>query len=202
MNDKLKLVLHKGTQQRETSLAVQTKAARFEEIVLPHLGAAYNLARWLVHNQADAEDIVQEAYLRAFRSFGGYYGGDSRSWLLTIVRNTCYTWLQQNRLLRTAEPIDDQLDELDPDFADPEVLLQQSADAEMLREALQELPVEFREVMVLREMEELSYKEIANIADLPVGTVMSRLARGRRRLQTLLRNRLGKEVNVELPRNA
>ena len=169
---------------------------------MPHLGAAYNLARWLVHNQADAEDIVQEAYLRAFRSFGGYYGGDSRSWLLTIVRNTCYTWLQQNRLLRTAEPIDDKLDELDPDFADPEVLLQQSADAEMLREALQELPVEFREVMVLREMEELSYKEIANIADLPVGTVMSRLARGRRRLQTLLRNRIGKEVNVELPRNA
>jgi len=180
----------------------QTRAVRFEEIALPHLSAAYNLARWLVHNQDDAEDIVQEAYLRAFKSFSGYYGGDSRSWLLTIVRNTCYTWLQQNRLLRSADPIDDKLDEIDLDVADPEMLLLQSADSKIVRDALQELPVEFREVMVMREMEELSYKEIANIIDVPMGTVMSRLARGRKRLQALLSQRMGKEARIELPRNA
>jgi len=182
-------------------LAVESKTVRFEEIALPHLAAAYNLARWLVHNQQDADDVVQEAYLRAFRSFGGYYGGDSRSWVLTIVRNTCYTWLRQNRLLRTADSIDDKLDELEVDFADPEMLLLQSADTKMVRDALQDLPVEFREVLVMREMEGLSYKEIANIADVPLGTVMSRLARGRKRLQALLANRLGKEVSVELPGN-
>ena len=180
----------------------QTRAVRFEEIALPHLSAAYNLARWLVHNQDDAEDIVQEAYLRAFKSFSGYYGGDSRSWLLTIVRNTCFTWLQQNRLLRLTDPIEDKLDEVGLDFADPEVLLLQSADSKMVRDALQELPIEFREVMVMREMEDLSYKEIANIVDVPIGTVMSRLARGRKRLQELLVKRMGKEARVELRRNA
>jgi RNA polymerase sigma-70 factor, ECF subfamily len=180
-------------------LPEQSKAVRFEEITLQHLGAAYNLARWLVHNQQDAEDVVQEAYLRAFKSFGGYYGGDGRSWLLTIVRNTCYTWLQQNRLLRLADPLEDKLDELGLDFADPEALLMQSADSKMVREALQELPVEFREVVVLREMEGLSYKEIANIADIPIGTVMSRLKRGRTRLHALLVKRMGKEAQLELP---
>ena len=180
----------------------QSKAVRFEEIALPHLGAAYNRARWLVHNQHDAEDLVQEAYLRAFKSFSGYYGGDSRSWLLTIVRNTCYTWLQKNRVLRLADPIEDKLDEVGLDFADPEMLLLQSANSEMVRHALQELSVEFREVVVMREMEGLSYKEIANIVDVPIGTVMSRLARGRKRLQALLANRMGKEARIELPGNA
>ena len=180
----------------------QSKVVRFEEIALPHLTAAYNLARWLVHNESDAEDVVQEAYLRAFKYFSGYYGGDSRSWLLTIVRNTCYTWLQQNRALRLADPIEDKLDEVGLDFADPEVLLLQAVDSQMVRSALQELPVEFREVMVLREMEGLSYKEIANIVDVPLGTVMSRLARGRKRLQELLAQQLGKEVSIELRANA
>ena len=180
----------------------QSKVVRFEEIALPHLTAAYNLARWLVHNESDAEDVVQEAYLRAFKYFSGYYGGDSRSWLLTIVRNTCYTWLQQNRALRLADPIKDKLDEVGLDFADPEVLLLQAVDSQMVRSALQELPVEFREVMVLREMEGLSYKEIANIVDVPLGTVMSRLARGRKRLQELLAQKLGKEVSIELRANA
>ena len=178
------------------------RAGRFEEIALPHLAAAYNLARWLVHNDQDAEDIVQESFMRAFKSFSGYYGGNSRAWLLTIVRNTCYTWLQKNRALSRTEPIEDKLDEIGLDFADPEVLLLRNADAQIVRSSLQELPVEFREVVVLREMEGLSYKEIANVVDLPLGTVMSRLARGRKRLQTLLAARMGKEVSIELSANA
>ena len=165
------------------------------------MAAAYNLARWLVHNEADAEDIVQEAYLRAFKSFSGYYGGDSRAWLLTIVRNTSYTWLQRNRGLRLTDPIGDKLDEVGLDFADPEVLLLQSVDSQIVKHALQELPVEFREVVVLREMEDLSYKDIANIVDIPIGTVMSRLKRGRQRLHALLANRMGKEASIELPGN-
>ena len=180
----------------------QSKVVRFEEIALPHLGAAYNLARWLVHNEDEAQDIVQEAYLRAFKFFSGYHGGDSRAWLLTIVRNTCYTWLQQNRVLRSADPIEDKLDELGMDFSDPEMLLLQSVDSQIVRQALQELPVEFREVVVLREMEGFSYKEIANVVDIPIGTVMSRLKRGRNKLHALLVSRMGKEASIELPRNA
>ena len=183
-------------------MSEQSKSGRFEEIALPHLSAAYNLARWLVHNEHDAEDLVQEAYLRAFKSFGGYYGGNSRSWLLTIVRNTCYTWLQKNRVLHVTESIDDNLDELGLDFADPEMLLMQSIDAQIVRQTLMELPVEFREVVVLREMEGFSYKEIAGVIDLPLGTVMSRLARGRKRLHALLAQRMGKEASIELSANA
>jgi RNA polymerase sigma-70 factor, ECF subfamily len=152
-----------------------------------------------VHNDHDAEDIVQEAYLRAFKFFSGYYGGDSRAWLLAIVRNTCYSWLQKNRLLRLAEPIEEKFEEVGFDFADPEMLFLQSVDAQMVRHALKELPVEFREVVVMREMEGLSYKEIANIVDVPIGTVMSRLARGRKRLQALLAHHMGKETHIELP---
>jgi RNA polymerase sigma factor (sigma-70 family) len=159
-------------------LSDQNKVVRFEEIALPHLGAAYNLARWLVHNEQDAEDIVQEAYLRAFKFISGYYGGDSRAWLLTIVRNTCYSWLEKNRLVRLADPIEDRVDEVGLDFADPEMLFLKDAESQMVRHALQGLPVEFREIVIMREMEGLSYKEIANIVDIPIGTVMSRLAAG------------------------
>ena len=179
----------------------KSKVVRFEEIALPHLGAAYNLARWLIHNEHDAEDVVQEAYLRAFKFFNGYYGGDSRAWLLTIVRNSCYTWLQRNRALRLTEPIEDILDEVGMDFSDPEMLLLQSVDSQIVRQALQDLPVEFREVVVLREMEGLAYKEIANVVDIPIGTVMSRLKRGRERLHSLLAKSMGKEASIELPRN-
>ena len=164
--------------------------------------AAYNLARWLVHNEHDAEDIVQESYLRALRFFSGYYGGDARTWLLTIVRNTSYTWLKKNRLLRLADPIEDKLDELGMDLLDPEVLFLQHLDSQAVRNALQELPVEFREVVVLREMEGLSYKEIANVVDIPIGTVMSRLKRGRERLHKLLASHMGKEASIELSKNA
>ena len=180
----------------------QSTVVRFEEIALQHLSAAYSLARWLVHNEHDAEDLVQEAYLRALKFFSGYYGGDSRAWLLTIVRNTCYTWLQKNRAFQLTESIDDHLEEAGLDFADPEALLLQQVDTQIVRQALQELPVEFREVVVLREMEGLSYKEIAGIVDIPIGTVMSRLKRGRQRLYTVLASRMGKEANVELSANA
>jgi len=172
-------------------LPEETRAVRFEQVVLPHLPAAYNLARWLVRTDQDAEDVVQEAYLRAFKFFDGYRGGESRSWLLTIVRNTCYSWLQRNRARELTDPIDDSHEEALIDFANPELRLLRQTDAQMVHEALAGLPLEFREVMVMREMEELSYKEIAAIADLPIGTVMSRLARGRKRLYSLLAIRMG-----------
>jgi len=136
---------------------------------------------------------VQEAYMRAFRFFGNYRGGDSRSWLLTIVRNTCYTWLQQNRSRELTDPIEDKLDEVEVITENPETLLLQTLDAQRVRQALEELPIEFREVLIMREMEDLSYKQISTMADLPIGTVMSRLARGRRRLRELMVSRESKE---------
>ena len=172
----------------------QSSAGRFEQVVLPHLPAAYNLARWLVRDNADAEDVVQEAYLRAFKFFDGYRGGESRTWLLTIVRNTCYSWLQRNRSRELTDSIDDAPEAATDDFGNPELQLVQNADAQMVQECLAELPLEFREVMVMRELEELSYKEIATIAELPIGTVMSRLARGRKRLHALLAPRMGVET--------
>jgi len=162
------------------------KLARFEQSVLPHLGAAYNLARWLTRNPHDAEDVVQEAYMRAFKFFAGFRGGDSRSWLLTIVRNTCYTWMEQNRPRELATALEPEIHAIESHSPDPEATLLQMASADTLRRALDGLPVEFREVIVLRELEELSYKEIAGICGVPLGTVMSRLARGRKRLQQVL----------------
>ena len=170
----------------------ESHVTRFEQTVLPHLRAAYNLAAWLLPNQADAEDVVQEAYLRAFRFFAGYHGGDSRAWLLTIVRNTSYNWLQQNRSQELAQPIDDQIDLIESGVPNPETSLIQIENSQALRGALADLPIEFREILVLREFEDLSYKEIATIADIPIGTVMSRLARARRRLQQQLASRMNK----------
>jgi RNA polymerase sigma-70 factor, ECF subfamily len=168
--------------------------ARFEDAVLPHLDAAYNLARWLTRNEADAEDVVQEAYLRAFKFFGGFHGSDGRSWLLAIVRNTSYTWLQNNRSPELTVLVDDELHQVESKDLNPDALLQQSADRQMVKQALEELPVEFREVLVLRELEEMSYKQIASITELPIGTVMSRLARGRKRLQSALSSQMNAEV--------
>ncbi len=155
----------------------------FEEIVLPHLGAAYNLARWLVRNDQDAEDLVQEACLRAFKAFHGFHGENSRAWLLVIVRNTCYSWLGRNRIQESMTVFDEEIHTTEEHVRDPESLLLESADAELLRKALEELPLEFREVIILRELEGMSYKEIADLAGIPVGTVMSRLARARQRLE-------------------
>ena len=162
------------------------QAGGFEEVVLPHLDAAYNLARWLVRKPQDAEDIVQEAYLRAFKFFGGYQGGDARSWVLKIVRNTSYSFLEKNRPAELAEEFDEEVHTAVVEQPGAEAALLQSADGRMLREALDELPVNFREVIVLRELEGMSYKEIAEVKGVPMGTVMSSLARAR----TQLRERL------------
>ena len=163
--------------------------------MLPHLSAAYNFARWLLRDESGAEDVVQESYLRALKYFSGYHGGDSRAWLLTIVRNTSYNWLQQNRSRELMNPIDDATEALAATAdANPEMVLLQRIDQDLLRQALTELPIEFREVVILREMEGLSYKEIAALAELPIGTVMSRLARARARLQQRLAGQLNQEI--------
>jgi RNA polymerase sigma factor (sigma-70 family) len=170
------------------------RLARFEQAVIPHLAAAYNLARWLTRNDHDAEDVVQEAYVRACKFFNSFHGGDSRAWLLAIVRRTCYTWLQHNRGHELQAVFDAESHGAEGETANPETLLLRRANQQLLRQALEELPVEFREVIVLRELEGLSYKEIAHIADLPLGTVMSRLARARQRLQQSLAKRIHREV--------
>ena len=165
----------------------------FEEVAMPHLDAAYNLARWFTRNDKDAEDIVQEAYLRALRHFGGFHGGDARPWLLAIVRNTYYTWFRQNRVPERALDFDEEIYMQTSNDLDPEMQLVREADSEMVRRALQSLSEEFREVIVLREFEELSYKQIADVVKVPVGTVMSRLARARGRLKQIITSDLNKE---------
>jgi len=163
------------------------RTRRFEQVALPHLDAAYTLARWLTGRDADAQDVVQDAYLRAFKYFDGFAGGDARAWMLAIVRNTCWSWLGRNRP-RDAVTLEDeeaQAAELEAAVAardDPETALIARGDEALLKQLLAELPVPFREVMVLREIEELSYQEIATVVAIPIGTVMSRLARARRRL--------------------
>lgn len=152
---------------------------------MPHMDAAYNLARWLTSNDADAQDVVQDAFLRAFKFFGGFRGGNSRAWLLRVVRNAFYDWLKRNRGEETKEPFDEELhDTLDE--AAPDTLLLEKADHERLHAAIAGLAVEFREILVLRELEGLSYKEISDVAGVPLGTVMSRLARGREHLRSAL----------------
>jgi RNA polymerase sigma-70 factor, ECF subfamily len=158
----------------------------FEETVLPHLDAAYNLARWLTRNERDAEDVVQEAFLRALRHFRTFKGGDARPWLLAIVRNTYYTWRKHNRLPEEEIAFEDDKHPVAADGSDPEQLLLRETDRQVLRNALQLLPKEFLEVIVLREFEELSYKQIAEVMHVPTGTVMSRLARARKRLLKVL----------------
>jgi RNA polymerase sigma-70 factor, ECF subfamily len=169
------------------------KLGCFEQAVLPHLDSAYNMARWLVRNDQDAEDLVQEACLRALKSFEGFRGGDTRAWLLAIVRNRCYTWLEQNRLREVTTVFDEEIHTAQERSRSPEALLLESADARLVKDALEELPPEFREAIVLRELEGMSYKEIADVAGVPVGTVMSRLARARERLQRRLTNSAKRE---------
>lgn len=160
--------------------------ASFERLLLPHLDAAYNLARWLTHDDQNAEDMVQEAYLRALKAFDGFRGGDGRAWLLSIVRNTCYTWMRQTGPGRLDAVFDEEIHSGESDGLSPEAVLMQSVDRQFVKQALEELPSEFREVLIMRELEGLSYKEIADVVDLPLGTVMSRLARARKRLQLRL----------------
>jgi RNA polymerase sigma-70 factor (ECF subfamily) len=169
-----------------------SKRSRFESSVSPHVNAAYNLARWLTRNEHDAEDVVQEAMLRAFTFFDGFRGVDARSWILKIVRNTCFTWLQANRPGEIAGMAVDELEDPQPPLFcsgstdDPETLALRRTTALQLNSAISAIAAPFREVVVLRDMEGLSYKEIATVIDVPIGTVMSRLARARAELRRIL----------------
>jgi RNA polymerase sigma factor (sigma-70 family) len=172
----------------------------FEQVVLPHLDAAYNLARWLVRNPHDAEDVVQEACLRAVRFFGGYQEGNARAWLLRIVRNTAYTFLEKKCPGDLTEQFDETVHTAETVRPNAEAALLQSAENRMLQEALEGLPVRFRETLILRELEGLPYKEIAEVMNVPIGTVMSSLARGRAQLRETLLAARDKEVQRGLRR--
>ena len=178
--------------QREESHPQKEDLSSFEAVMLPHLDAAHNLARWLLRNEQDAQDVVQEAYLRAFKSFSGFHGSNGRAWLLTIVRNTSYTLLKKNRAVDFTTPFDEEIHVTGHESASPATILEHSEDAELIKEAMDELPAEFREILVLRHQEGLSYKEIADIAQIPPGTVMSRLARARAKLKEYLAARMSK----------
>ena len=152
---------------------------------MPHVDAAYNLARWIVRADHDAQDIVQEACLRAWRGFDAFRGMDGRTWLLTIVRNTSLNHLRRNST-HPAEELPEEIGESDSEACDPQAIAVRAADSQRVKQAIDALPVEYREIVVLREMEEMSYKQISGVTGLPIGTVMSRLARGRKRLRQLL----------------
>jgi len=151
----------------------------FEQEILPHLDAAYNLARWLTRNEQDAQDAVQEAYLRAFRFFPGFRGGNARAWLMKIVRNACYTWLHVNRPLQEATEFDESYFPPDSRVLNPEEVVLQNDSGTLVRKGLKKLSPNFREVLILRELEGMSYREIADITGMPAGTVMSSLSRAR-----------------------
>jgi RNA polymerase sigma-70 factor (ECF subfamily) len=170
--------------------------ARFEQIVLPHLDAAFNLAAWILSSHTDAEDVTQDAMLRAFRFFESFYGGDVRAWLLQIVRNTCYTWLERNRRMKMTDQFDEELHM--QSSATPESIAIAGDARERLTRALETLPPRFREVIVLRELEGCSYKEIAAITSIPIGTVMSSLSRARRQLHSALAEGVKGEGTHEL----
>lgn len=158
---------------------------RFERATLPHLDAAYNLARWLTRDEHAAEDVVQEAFCRAARFFATFRGGDGRTWLLAVVRRASFDWLAKSRAWAAAS-FDEDVHGPGDESLNPEYLAARTADRELLRQALEELPPEFREVVVLRELEGLRYQQIAAVTEVPVGTVMSRLSRARKQLQKRL----------------
>jgi RNA polymerase sigma-70 factor, ECF subfamily len=174
-------------------LADDARNKRFEQAALPHLDAAFSLARWLTRNDQDAEDVVQEAFVRALRFIDSYQGGSGRAWTLAIVRNTCFSWLEKNRPQWLQSGLDVEalpLADESPSGEDPARAALRNADRDMLARALDALPVVFREAIVLRELEDFSYKDMAQMLGVPIGTVMSRLARARR----MLRELLGKEA--------
>jgi RNA polymerase sigma factor (sigma-70 family) len=165
------------------------RAELFEEIMLPHLDAAYNLARWLTRNEQDAQDVVQEAYLRAFRFFDGYRGGDGKAWLLEIVRNTFRTWHRRQARGAGSVPFDEATHSADPPAAAADEAIAGQEQLAILQGCIEALPTEFREVLVLRELEEMSYREITGVTGLAIGTVMSRLSRARKRLEDCVARR-------------
>ena len=164
----------------------------FEAAMLPHLDAAHNLAKWLLRNEHDAQDVVQEAYLRAFKYFDGFHGSNGRTWLLTIVRNTSYTFLRKKGAFDVTT-FDEEIHASGHESVSPATILEHDEDAKLIGAAMEELPAEFREILALRHQEGLSYKEIAEITQIPTGTVMSRLARARAKLRECLVARFGKE---------
>ena len=166
----------------------------FEETVLPHLDAAFNYARWLTRNDAEAEDVVQDACVRAMRFFSSLRDDDARAWLFTIVRNTWYSRVSRLAKVTAGAPLNDERDQWPDNALDPEERLLQQHTVELVRRALEQLPVDFREAIVLREIEGLSYMEIAAVVGVPIGTVMSRLARARERLQTILKPNAPRET--------
>jgi RNA polymerase sigma factor (sigma-70 family) len=180
--------------------APNEKLARFEAAILPHLDAAYNLARWLTRHEQNAEDVVQEAYLRAYQYFDRFQGDTGRAWLLRIVRNTCYTWLDKNRPHQSAVPLNEAGLEIASKAFAPGTKPLVDVHREQLEQALAALSPDLREVVVLRELEQLSYKEIAAVADIPLGTVMSRLARGRQQLHDQLQQTTQAEQSEASPK--
>jgi len=186
----VKFAVLKKTEPAESETA---ELASFEEAMLPHLDAAHNLARWLTRNEQDAQDVVQEAYLRAFRSFAGFRGSNGRAWLLTIVRNTSYTLLKKNRAVDLTTTFDEKIHTVGRESVSPATILQHAEDTELIRNAMEELPAEFREILSLRHQESLSYNEIGDILKIPIGTVMSRLARARGKLKEYLAARISQE---------
>ena len=169
---------------------------RFEQLVLPHLDAAFNLARWLLRSKADAEDVAQEAMLRSYKFFPSFRGGDARAWLLRIVRNTCYSWMEKNSREGNMTEFDEEFH--GPASPTPEEAAIAGQDRARLTRALESLSPRAREALVLRELEGCSYKEIAAITSIPIGTVMSSLSRARRQLLAALVNLAHEEANREL----
>jgi RNA polymerase sigma-70 factor (ECF subfamily) len=183
----------KTTDLIKESHAEKDDLMSFEALMLPHLHAAHNLTKWLLRNEQDAQDIVQEAFLRAFKSFGGFRGSNGRTWLLTIVRNTAYTLLKKNRAVDLATTFDEEVHASGDESLSPATILEHAEDAELTRKAMDALPVEFREILALRHQEDLSYQEIGDILKIPIGTVMSRLARARAKLKGCLAAQIGNE---------
>ena len=176
-----------------------SRPARMEQVLMPHLDAAYNLARWITRNDHDAEDVVQEAFVRAMRYFKSLQGVEARGWMLGIVRNTAYSWLEKNRPAEIVAVDDELLADLAAESREatggddnPEVVMLRGANRLVVNQAIEALPVAYREVIVMREIEDLSYKEIAQVASLPIGTVMSRLARAREMLRRSIEARMRK----------
>ncbi len=166
------------------------KLALFEETIVPHLDAAYNLARWLARNDHDAEDIVQAASLRALRYFDGFKGGDGKAWLLAVVRNTWVTWNRRQKGPAAMVAFDERTHGRDNLQVDAESKVLQQAKLGSMHDCLETLASEYREVLVLRELEEMSYKDIAEVVSVPIGTVMSRLSRARSRLADCVTGRM------------
>src|SRR5246127_2350978 len=185
----------------EQGAAQEHELVSFEAMMLPHLDAAHNLARWLMRNEQDAQDVVQEAYLRAFKSFSGFHGSNGRAWLLTIVRNTSYTLLKKRRAADLTTTFDEDIHVVGHEAVSPATILEHAEDAQLIKNAMDALPAEFREILTLRHQESLSYNEIGEILKIPIGTVMSRLARARGKLKEYLAAHIGKDRGNELRRN-